>query len=162
MSLRDNPCLNCQKASGLSSMLHSPPAKNLDAPLVGATGTLRSFTIVRPRLYLRANGPITHHGTGRRLSGPATREKSIAPSSLSFIRNDSVLFGAHTRLRLCRPAPSPVGPEAYTQWCGLRTSRCVLRGRGTQHARARVLPISIESFRLIAALVRGRVLVVTS
>ena len=65
-------------------------------------------------------------------------------------RNPAVRFGEHTRPRVFRPAPSPVGPDAWPatgRW-GLRTRRSVPRGRGTRHALARALPFPTALFRL--------------
>ncbi len=90
----------------------------------------------RPRFVPMGNEPVASS-----LSGLIADDLACRSGDLS--RNDSLLFGDHTRPRVCRPAPSPVGASARrrTEWCGLRVPRWVARGRAIPHARARALPI---------------------
>src|ERR1700722_11101004 len=69
-------------------------------------------------------------------------------------RNHAVHFGEHTRPRVCRLAPPPVGSQFCCRPNGQARAitHCVPRGRGTPHAGARALPFSIAWLRLSSLL----------
>src|SRR5581483_4669267 len=78
----------------------------------------------------------------------------VNPCGIHFARllsrSDAVGFGEHTRPRVCRPAPSPVGTGALGRQQTVDHSDTLvwLARRQPQHARARALPDPTELFRL--------------
>jgi hypothetical protein len=92
------------------------------------------------------------HFQGSACRSPSLVSELSAKPRRFLVSNDAVGVGEHTRPRVFRPAPSPVGGrlKSVTRRLVRRTVSCAPRGRGTQHARARALPVSITWFRLLA------------